>query len=156
MVAASEGGLPLTTQRADLSLALPQVAQAALRRVADPNDDSAQHVYLNVEGLKADHTPGISWEVHLNLPPDAGPEAGDHLVGVISFFGFRRQLDPDSQEHGLGPMVHTFDITDLVQNLRDRGEWDDLAARVSFIPVGPHVEDMTARPRVGRVSITFH
>jgi hypothetical protein len=53
-------------------------------------------------------------------------------------------------------MVHTFDITDLVQNLRDRGEWDDLAARVSFIPVGPNVEDMTARPRVGRVSITFH
>jgi hypothetical protein len=48
---------------------------AQRRRVADPNDP-AQHVYLNVEGLKADHTPGVSWEVHLNLPPDAGPEAG--------------------------------------------------------------------------------
>jgi hypothetical protein len=60
MVAASEGGIQLTTQRTDVSVPLPQVAQVALRRVADPNDP-AQHVYLNVEGLKADHTPGVSW-----------------------------------------------------------------------------------------------
>jgi hypothetical protein len=156
MVAASESGVTLTAGRADLAVGLPAPAQDAIARAVDRDDATAQHVYLNVEGLSADRTPGVSWEVYLNLPPGGADEAGEHLVGVISFFGFRRQLDPAGGDHGLGPMIHTFDITDLVAGLKDRRQWDELAARVSFVAVGPHVEDMTATPRVGRVSISFH
>ncbi|HWL37018.1 MAG TPA: tyrosinase family protein [Frankiaceae bacterium] len=156
LVAASENEVELTGGRTDVTVPVGGGGNDRLRAVADPADASAQHVYLNVEGLTAEHTPGTSWEVHLNLPADAPGGGGDRLVGLVSFFGFRRQLDADS--HGLGPMVHTFDITDLVSGLRDRGEWDELAATVSFVPVGG--DDVAeggavhGRPRVGRVSIS--
>jgi hypothetical protein len=155
LLAASEDGVALTGGRTDVAVPLAGPATEGLRAAADPGDDSTKYVYLNVEGLTAEHTPGLGWEVHLNLPADAPGGGGDRLVGIITLFGFK----DTGGEHGIGPLDHTFDITGLVAGLRDRGEWDEIAATVSFLPVGPSDTpegEVHGRPRVSRVSISAH
>ena len=156
LVAATQAPVNLGAARVDQAVSLPDPARTAIAAAVDPNDNSASFVYLNVEGLRAEEIPGVSWEVHLNLPADAGGGPGDYQVGVISFFGFREQLRADQADHSLGPMVHTFDITQLVQTLRQKGEWDESKVTVSFVPVGPSADEITTPPQVGRISISFH
>jgi hypothetical protein len=151
LAAATESGVTLASQPVAVRIPLTPPARKTLTAAADLNDASVKHVYLNVEGLKADHTPGVSWEVYVELPPDAPAGPGPHRVGVISFFGFRSQLAPDAEDHGLGPMVHTFDITHLAEGIKDQD-----ALEVSLVPVGASVERMTAHPRIGRISISYH
>jgi hypothetical protein len=167
LVAASEGAIELRGPRTDAKLALPPPARDAIQAVT--TEGTPGHVYLNVEGLESDKIPGLVYEVHLNLPDDASPgHVDDSLVGYVSFFGFRR--DPaavdDSGVHGLGPMVHTFDITGRVQDLQQRGRWNPEAVTVSFVPVGlepppgskgtAYDATTSAVPRIGRVSISSH
>lgn len=147
LLAANDEEVELTGGRTDVRVPVARQAHESLRRAADPGDASLRHVYLNVEGLSAVHTPGTAWEVHLTLP-----DGSTHVVGVVTFFGFKEQLQGD---HGLGPMAHTFEITDLVGRA---GGAEDLA--VAFVPIGgedvAEGETVHGAPRIGRVSISAH
>jgi Common central domain of tyrosinase/Polyphenol oxidase middle domain len=168
LVAATEEPVALSGGRTDVTLELPQPARAAVATAAEGPGNG--HLYLHVEGLDSDLIPGVAYEVHVNLPQDADLEAqgDDSMVGLISFFGFKRdkQATEDNPNHPIGPIGHTFDITARVQELRSSGHWDDGKVDVSFVPVGlepppgaagtAHDATTEAKPSLGRVSISFH
>ena len=157
LLAASERSVDLSGGHAEVQVPISQPASASLRSAADPDDDSVRYVYLQIEGLSAETTPGLSWEVHVTLPEDLPGGGGDRTVGLVSFFGVN--LDAEADEHGLGPLVHRFDITDLVAGVGDRAELADIAATVRFVPIGPPeatAGGVPGSPKVGRVSITAH
>jgi hypothetical protein len=117
----------------------------------------AAHVLLNLENVEADRAPGTVYEVYVR--PIGAPAATPHHVGNVSFFGI---------DHlSASGFRRTFDITDWVAGLRDRGEWSDQGAAVSFRPVQVEVPPearavadaaVAARSlpvRIGRVSITY-
>lgn len=147
LLAANDQAVALSGERSDVRVSLAAQAAESLRRAADPSDPSVRYVYLNVEGLTAEQTPGMAWQVRLTLPDGA-----EHDVGLVTFFGFKEQLR-DDHDHGLGPMAHTFEVTGLVA-----GVDDDVT--VSFVPIGGEgaSEGATGRgsPRVARVTITAH
>jgi tyrosinase len=120
-------------------------------------------VLLGIEGISGDVNPGLTYAVYVNLPDDddADTDPESHLVGELSFFGIERVGDLRS-EHPQGQQ-HTFDITAVANQLKERGKWDPGAVTVSFEPVRvqppPGVEDAAPsaeeRPAVsvGRVSV---
>ena len=167
LVAATEAPAELSGGRTDVAVELPQPAREAVASAIQPGNG---HLYLHVDGLDSDLIPGVAYEVHVNLPEgaDLEEEGEDSLVGLISFFGFRRdkQATEDNPNHPIGPIGHTFDITGRVQELRSSGQWDEGRVVVSFVPVGlepppgtegtAHDARTEAKPSVGRVSISFH
>lgn len=126
-------------------------------------------IVLNVEGVQFDaRSPGVVFEVYLNLPESTEPDhRSDYYVGNIAFFGVGAQ-DADAGGHGAHPADLAFDVTDVVRILRRRGEWSRRQARVSFVmrglerPAGeeesaePYAEqeEPPGRPRAERVTFT--
>lgn len=146
LLAANEEPVTLTGGPTNVRVPLTERAPAALRSAVDAADDSVRHVYLNVEALTADETPGTAFEVHVALP-----DGSAHVVGIVTFFGFDEQLKGD---HSLGPMTHTFEITDLVGSVAEAEGLD-----VSFVPFGgdddpAQDEPIHGNPRIGRVSVS--
>ncbi|MGH3794116.1 MAG: tyrosinase family protein [Pseudonocardiaceae bacterium] len=163
LVAASEDGVTLSGKRTSLTMPLPGATENTLVTLAAQGDPG--RLRLNIEGIQAPKAPGVVYEVHLNLPPDADPATDDTwFVGQISFFGSGHHEPgekPDADPAGLN---HTFDITGLVHMLRAQGRWDPRQATVTFIPVGLTPPSGTSgsaydiepavAPRVARVSLS--
>jgi tyrosinase len=136
--------------------------------------DQPNRVYLNVEGIEGEANPGTVYAVYVNLPDDddedTDPET--HYVGTINFFGIEAAGDVD-QDHPGGPGLRfAFDVTELVDELRDQGIWDPSQMTVTFAPLQPSPppggpalaaetagEEEAAPPpppvRVGRVSVYY-
>lgn len=164
MVGATDERLELTGGRATVSipLAQPSGPLRAGRESATPS-----RVYLNVEGIEGEKNPGLSYAVFVNVPDEDGeaePE-GTH-VGNVAFFGIElaSDLDRDHPEgHGLR---YAFDITDVVNELREQGRWDPKRLQVTFSPLRVSLpegareraeRDTTSVPvRIGRVSLYYH
>jgi tyrosinase len=127
--------------------------------LAATGDGTPSRVYLNVEDIRAEQNPGLSYAVYANAPDDDDDPTNDaYYVGNISFFGIERAQEPDDEDGGLR---HVFDITGLVTRLRDSGRWNAEELTVTFAPVGP---PPAARPAgapdtppvtVGRVSLFY-
>jgi Common central domain of tyrosinase/Polyphenol oxidase middle domain len=126
-----------------------------------------ERVVLNVEGVQFDDQhPGVFYEVYLNLPEGQQPHfQSDYYVGNIGFFGVGTH---EAGGHGGHPADQSFDVTDIVRVLRERGEWNEGEASVSFVmrglePTAEEAESREAyaeqeeppgRPRIERVTIT--
>ena len=166
MVGASEQSVELVGTAARVTVPIDQRATAGL--LAD-TDAAPRRVYLNVEDIEAEENPGTVYGIYVNLPEDAPPDvAALHHAGNVSFFGIERACDPRGDEHGHG-MTVAMEITDLVRDLRETGDWDDGALDVVFLPielVPPEVPDeedavLAASDRenppvsIGRVSLFF-
>lgn len=68
-----------------------------------------------VEGIRLVH-PGAVYQVYLNLPEGQKPDPqGFHYLGHVAAFGKVRADGPVGRR--------SFDITDQVRTLRERGEW---------------------------------
>jgi tyrosinase len=95
-----------------------------------------ERVYLTVEGIVGERDPGVTYAVYVNLPDDADVEEDPegHYAGNVSFFGIERtgQVETDPGAHG---MARSFDITELVSELRDAGRWDPEEVSVTFVPL---------------------
>jgi tyrosinase len=126
-----------------------------------------ERVVVNVEGVQFDaQHPGVAYEVYLNLPEGERPTfQSDHYVGNIGFFGVGTYEAEGG--HGGHPADLSFDVTNIVRVLQERGEWNEGEASVSFVMRGlvPVAEEESAeafaeqaeppgRPRVERVTIT--
>jgi hypothetical protein len=142
---------------------------AVARAEAVPHEE---RVVVNVEGVQFDdQSPGVTYEVYLNLPEGERPNfQSDYYLGNIGFFGMGTYEAEGG--HGGHPADLSFDATDTVRVLRERGEWNEGEASVSFVMRGlvPSAEEEESaealaeqaepqqeppgRPRVGRVSIT--
>lgn len=127
-----------------------------------------ERVVVNVEGVQFDEQhPGVAYEVYLNLPEGQRPNfQSDYYVGNIGFFGVGTYEAEGG--HGGHPADLSFDVTNIVRVLRERGEWREGEASVSFVmrglvPVAEEEESTEAfadqaeppgRPRIERVTIT--
>ena len=132
-----------------------------------------ERVVVNVEGVQfGEQNPGVTYEVYLNLPEDQRPNfQSDYYIGNIGFFGMGTHEAAEGG-HGGHPADLSFDATDTVRVLRERGEWNEGEASVSFVMRGlvPSAEEEEStealaeqaepqeeppgRPRVERVTIT--
>ncbi len=115
-------------------------------------------VYLGIEHVKGRGPLAPSYLVHVNLPDGADPgERDDLLAGTMPMFGVRESSAKRS-EHGRGGLSFTFDITDVVGNLRRQGAWDPTRLEVTFTPDvdADDAEDAEAGSlSVGRISVYY-
>ena len=164
LMAASEDGVNLGAGRTSLVVPLPGTAADVLTARAAP--DNPGRISLNVEGIEVPSAPGVVYEVHLNMPPDADPGTDDaSFVGHVSFFGSGHHEPGTKPAPDPAGLNHTFDITALVNTLRSGDRWDARQVTVTFVPVGltppagspgtAYDVEPTATPRVGRVSVSI-
>ena len=136
LVGATEEPVQLTGRPAKLALPVAEPTGPVRTTMAAP--DQPNRVFLNVEGIEGEANPGTVYAVYVDLPDDddedTDPEA--HYVGTINFFGIETAGDVD-RDHG-GPGLHfAFDVTELVDELRDQGAWDPSQMTVTFAPLQP-------------------
>jgi tyrosinase-like protein len=150
---ASGNGTELGMDPVSVSLAPTPGAVPLAQAAADPE---TPRVYLHLEDVERDGTPGIVWEVRLD--PDGSGGDPDDAVGAISFFGrgHAHGGDPAAQTPGAKGERFIFDITDIVSRLEAAGKWDDDRITVSFHPALPegYSAKHTPRVRIGRVYVT--
>ena len=152
LVGASEEKVELTGS--DASVAFPVSEPSSPALLADEGRPS--RVYLNVEEVEGEQSPGASYAVYLNLPDDTDadtdPEA--YHVGNVSFFGIELAQDVDNDHTGGRGLRFAFDITTLVERLTEEGSWDPQQVRVTFTPLRP-TEGEAPPVRIGRVGIYY-
>ncbi len=115
-----------------------------------------QRFVLNVENVKGSGKP-TSYRVYLNLPEGANAEEHpERYVGLLPMFGVGAASRPGTRSSGSG-LRYTFDISNVVRVLRERGDWDPEALRVSFVPepeiAGLESVALVPAIEVGRVSL---
>jgi tyrosinase len=140
------GREPVTTELALAPEAAPVVEGLATRA------EEAPHVVLDLENVVAEGPPG-NYEVYLNYP-DADQETKGsvpHYVGLLAGFGADHLHE--GHEHGLSAK---YDITDIVNHLRQAGEWDESKVTITFVPAArAKPEDLViSGVRVGKMSIS--
>jgi tyrosinase len=132
LVGATEDPIELTGGTTSVALAVGEPTGPARRR----GGGEPARVYLSVEGIEGERNPGVTYAVYVNLPDDADvdEEPESYYAGNVSFFGIEqtRQVDTDPGGHG---MALSFDITDLVSELRDADSWDPDEVTVTFVPL---------------------
>jgi hypothetical protein len=137
---------------------LPPEAPSRLRGFDADNDDEPPRVILYLENITGDD-PG-NYAVYLNNTAVDRSTAGrdPHFVGTFSGFGADHQHggDEEADDHEPHGVSASYDITDLVAFLRDRGEWNENDVTVSIVPAATAEDDLpliTGPITVGRISI---
>jgi hypothetical protein len=99
-------------------------------------DQAPSNVALLVDGIEVGEPTAPTYEVYLNVD-DVG-EGGDHdsphFVGFLEFFGADHEHGEHAEEGHDHGVSRAFDITSLVHQLQESGDWDPARARVSFVP----------------------
>jgi tyrosinase len=126
---------PLVGESTEVSVEIEPEAQEEVLEAADPEDP--RHLYLNVEEIRGEKTPGTVYAMYLNLPEE--PSSADYdqrYVGNLAFFGIERTTRPNGDEvpHAMRISV---EVGDVIQRLRDETDWDRKQLRVCFRPVVP-------------------
>jgi hypothetical protein len=94
-------------------------------------DAGARRLMLNLEHIEYDRSPGVYWEIYVNLPeherhPDPG---GPHFVGTLALLG----MAPHAGSHTL----QDIDITAALRRLALRKPGKLASVSVTFVPRGP-------------------
>lgn len=160
LVGATDEPLELTGGRADVTFDVGRPKGPAAARGGDP-----ARVYLSVEGIESDGETDATYAVYLNLPdgedPDDDPEV--FYAGNVDLFGIEGVGRVDT-DHPARPLRRSFDITELVAELRDEGAWDPRSLSVTFTPLrrgrsgrGSRgiAEDAGATVRVARIGLYY-
>lgn len=132
LVGATDEAIELSGETAAVAFAIAPPSGPARRGIA--GSSGGERVYLNIEGVQGERDPGVAYGVYLNLPDDedADDEPERHHVGTVSFFGIEKSGDPDDDAPGIR---YAFDVTDVVDELRDAGRWDAESVNVTFSPL---------------------
>lgn len=147
-VVGSHGLVNLQGERIDVPIQVGSVTNEF--RNARAGQSEPQRIFLTVEDIRAETDPGISYAVYL------GEAVDEQLAGMISLFGV---TGTRRAGHAVG---FAFDVTDIVDALRDDDAWDPNDVHVVFEPVGavyddndgPSLKD-TAQVEVGTVKIVY-
>jgi len=155
-IAAKQGNVVLGDQPVTVSVVLGTKAKTALKAAAEGH----KTYLLNIEGITYTRQPGVHFEVYLNLPAGAGdPDwQGPHYVGNLAFFSTQHE---DSGTHAAHAGARlTFDVTEVVRNLRGLNLWNENRLSVTFVARGLDNPDGTrqkpkvpAKPRFARISL---
>lgn len=137
---------------ANVSIARPTGPMAEMADESGPKPGTKVH--LRLENVTATRVGAEVVDVFLNVPdPTRARDFPEHRVGAVPMFGVVRASKRDARHSGSGVST-TFDITRLVQRLREKGQWDPAQLRVAFVPVADadgRVPDGDVA--VGRVSL---
>ena len=123
------------------------------KKTAAPTTTVPKRVIMTLDDIQFDKSPGMGYEVYLNLPAGQEPDIkSPSYVGTIHFFGLKHSRD-ESHEAQL-----QFDITNTVAALRQKNLWQG-QAKVTLVPRGPTPKEGPApQPRggatIGKVLIT--
>lgn len=132
LAAGSDEPVALAGRVASVTLTTPPSTRAMLAS-ASPRE-SPQSLYLVVDNLEAPYNPGVVYGVYLDLPGDG--DRRRHHVGNLTAFGIEAANDPEATHGAIGGLRHAYDVTDLVGELTETGEWDPTAVTVTFEPIG--------------------
>jgi len=103
-----------------------------------------QRVYLVLDGISAELSAGVSYDVFLG-PPDSSTPAHDDegYAGTLNFFDI--PAEGSGQPHSV-----SYDVTDAVMHLRQHGRLRSPLV-VTFVPVAPPLEK--TEPTIARISL---
>ncbi|MGH3901033.1 MAG: tyrosinase family protein [Pseudonocardiaceae bacterium] len=135
MAAATERPFELTGGAHSVELTVPSSTRSLL--AGDDVTTGARTMYLNVEDIEAEQNPGIVYGVFLSMPSDPAADRARYHVGNIALFGIEVMNDPDATHGGVPGFRHTFDITRVVSELSEAGNWEPNAITVTFEPISP-------------------
>jgi tyrosinase len=134
-LAASTEAVQLGKEPVTHELAVSDEASPVMESLAAAPEE-APRVYLHLDGVTTDGIPG-NYEVYLNYPDADQTTKGSvpHYVGVLAGFGADHVHEAESEAggHAHGLSVK-YDITELVNHLREAGDWDESKATVTFVP----------------------
>ena len=112
--------------------------------------------YLHIENVVSKKS-RTTYEVYVNLPenPDAAT-LEEHHVGAMHLFGVVQASTRSTRSAGNG-LTFSIDITNVVEALKEKNEWDEKNVRVTFLPragaerrAAPAAHDPI---RIGRIGI---
>ena len=122
--------IPLGTAPVNLSLSLKPQAQARFQELARAPEGKARPILLNVEGIEVDRTPGVYYEIYVDLPQGEKPDfSSPSYVGNLAFFALNHPHGGHAghpAEGGEKPRVfRTYDITRVVRGIQARHQWSN-------------------------------
>jgi hypothetical protein len=109
-------------------------------------DTQAKRFSLVVRGLTAAASPGVVYNIYLNLPPGAVPAKIDpRFIGQINFFG--------ANEEPVGSRFNSFDVTGQIRRLLSENP-RERRFTITIHPVG--VPEAGSKPAIERVELVSH
>ena len=155
LVGVSEEGVVLS--QGETRAAIPISVAPRRRSVAGPDDEPPRpsRVLLAIDDLRVapGTVPGMPYEVIVDMGLEG--EVDDHVVGVVSLFGFAEARDT-SRAQMPHDLRYSFDITAVHDRLREAGLWDDRELRVMFRPVEePSPEEELVDVEIGRIAVYY-
>lgn len=144
--------VPIEVRRASEDATMKRALAAVQTRTDALANVQEGPVVLTLEGIHFDPSPGVSYEVYLNLPEGKEPNfRSRYYVGSLGFFA--QDHGSSADEHGhenergheQDQAVQEFDITANVRALERHGEWRGQPTSVTFVQRG-------LRPRAGKAA----
>ena len=104
---------------------------------------------------RAYHRRVSSYKVFVNAS-ESEPEAQANYAGLVPMFGLKEASRRDDPHGGSG-LTYVLDITDVIDRLKQKNEWDDKNLKVTFVPKqrGQAGEGVSEGARVGRISLYY-
>jgi tyrosinase len=96
-------------------------------------------ILLHIEDVRSNVPPGVVFRVFLNNPQanaSSDPDETNYVGSIALFQSSGHDHDTNSQGKELPGENYSFDITPLVQRLKDQGKWDERAIDVTFVSKG--------------------
>ncbi|MCH8619011.1 tyrosinase family protein [Undibacterium sp. TS12] len=121
--------------------ALPGLAGAG-------SSTNTAHSYLNFENIIGKGIPPV-YDIYLNLPDENKADEA-HFAGALPFFGVETASSKDSHHNGSG-QHYVFDISDVVNSLRENNHWDPQKLQVHLRP--REAPEPGCSVEIGRISL---
>ena len=103
----------------------------------------SSRLYLVLKDLSAEKTPGVIYQIYLNLPEDRKKDRDvDRQIGAINFYTSKPRED----------FFFSFDVTDLVKRLASRNLLGDHLT-VTIIPAGEPLSG--SEPSIGQIQLVL-
>jgi len=118
---------------------------------------AAPEVHLNLENITAEARPIQAYTVYVNLPDGANPDNYPQLkAGRLPRFGIV-EASRQSKEHAGDGMNVSFEISHIVDALKQAKSWDPKRLRVTFVPRdNTGAAALNTKPvKVGRISLYY-
>lgn len=129
---------PLGLEPVSETLSIVEEHRGVLKAAATPKAPGAGKILLQIQGLSAEQVPEYVYAVYLNLPEDVTPEqAKSYYVGSVNFFGKVHDEKRPHRRADRDISTETFDVTQVVVNLREAGAWKEDELTVTLRPLTP-------------------
>lgn len=143
------GKLELSDRAAHVELRPGPGPEAVVPKMSERHAQlkGGERIYLVLRNLETNAPAGVLYHVYLDLPDNTAPKAGNsYKAGVINFFHASGHGGHDAADG----LFYSFDVTDLVGQLKAKGQLRDVP-KVTIAPLGRPASEAT--PVVGEISL---